>query len=317
MNEKVAKAIAAAESQMGAPYVYGAWGAKCTPTERRNRANSDKDHMEAIYKNCQVLNGSRASCDGCKYQGMNCYDCRGFSHWVFLQVGIDIAGAGATSQYNTESNWVLRGEIKDMPDVLCAVFKYSGGKMIHTGVHVGGGRIIHCSVGVQNGKTTDSGWTHFAIPFGLYYSEELANAGKLEVMPTVKNGSKGAAVSMLQTELAKLGYNPGTIDGVFGDKTAAALRAFQADHDLMVDAVCGTKTWAEIKKLGQRAEETEQGMETVEPVEPEEKQEEVQDSNQPVTRAEFEALKREVERLWYALGIACNSEGEQENELFE
>lgn len=38
----------------------------------------------------------------------------------------------------------------------------------------------------------------------------------------------------LQTLLSKLGYNPGTPDGLFGKKTAAAISAFQKDYGLPV-----------------------------------------------------------------------------------
>jgi hypothetical protein len=61
-----------------------------------------------------------------------------------------------------------KGTINEMPDVVCCVFKKSGNTMEHTGMHVGGGRIIHCSVNVQEGSTSDKGWTHYAIPAGLY-----------------------------------------------------------------------------------------------------------------------------------------------------
>jgi phosphoribosylformimino-5-aminoimidazole carboxamide ribotide isomerase len=54
-------------------------------------------------------------------------------------VGLDITGAGATSQYNTASNWTERGKIASMPDVVCCVFKDVNGTKEHTGMHIGGG----------------------------------------------------------------------------------------------------------------------------------------------------------------------------------
>ncbi len=105
--------------------------------------------------------------------------------------GLDIAGGGATSQYNTASNWVKRGTIEKMPDLPCCVFKQSGGKMQHTGYHIGGGRIIHCSAGVQEGKITDKGWTHYAVPVGLYTAEELAAAGVVTYIGDNPNESEG------------------------------------------------------------------------------------------------------------------------------
>lgn len=66
--------------------------------------------------------------------------------------------------------------------------------------------------------------------------------------PVLRNGSKGTDVVYLQTVLAKEGYNTGSIDGIFGKKTEAALRQFQNDKMLAVDGVCGRKTWALIEQ---------------------------------------------------------------------
>ncbi|MFZ9736824.1 MAG: peptidoglycan-binding domain-containing protein [Prochlorotrichaceae cyanobacterium] len=43
--------------------------------------------------------------------------------------------------------------------------------------------------------------------------------------------------AQLQRDLATLGYDPGPIDGIFGDRTAAALSSFQADVGLPVNGV--------------------------------------------------------------------------------
>jgi hypothetical protein len=56
-----------------------------------------------------------------------------------------------------------------------------------------------------------------------------------------------STVSAVQSELAKLGYYRGTIDGVAGDETQAALARYQQDHDL---SVTGTLTAATLQSLG-------------------------------------------------------------------
>jgi peptidoglycan hydrolase-like protein with peptidoglycan-binding domain len=70
--------------------------------------------------------------------------------------------------------------------------------------------------------------------------------------PTVKKGSKGSAVRLLQEILkgfADPKYDPGPIDGDFGPLTETAVKAFQTDftdwqgNPLAVDGVVGTKTW--------------------------------------------------------------------------
>ncbi|MCD8322930.1 MAG: peptidoglycan-binding protein [Oscillospiraceae bacterium] len=62
----------------------------------------------------------------------------------------------------------------------------------------------------------------------------------------IATGSSGSDVYTMQTYLLALGYHCGDkgADGSFGSATRAAVRAFQADHNLTVDGVCGPKTWA-------------------------------------------------------------------------
>lgn len=244
-----------AEDCLGWPYVYGERGNYDTPSLRRSRADSLESSMPkeaaVIRQKCQVLNGARDSCTGCKwYPGgskVRCFDCRGFTYWVLLQVGIKIMGAGATSQWNDSNNWKAKGEIKDMPSgQICCVFMHNSknGKMEHTGLHVGGGRIIHCSGEVKTGKSTDKGWTHFAVPVGI--EGDVPVPIPTTDKPTLRIGSSGEYVVECQTDLIKLGYDlaPYGADGKYGQKTANAVKQFQKDHGLEADGVCGPKTWA-------------------------------------------------------------------------
>lgn len=61
-------------------------------------------------------------------------------------------------------------------------------------------------------------------------------------MQNLKQGSSGSAVSALQQQLAAAGFNPGAIDGKFGPKTLAAVRAFQQSKGLKVDGIAGPLT---------------------------------------------------------------------------
>ena len=148
--------------------------------------------------------------------------------------------------WKNSANWEAKGVITEMPDVVCCVFTYveSTGKMDHIGIHVGGGKIIHCSVEVKTGKTSDRGWTHYAIPIGM------DGSGPVVVRPTIRRGSTGIYVTECQEDLIKLGYDLGSYgaDGKFGAKTEAAVRAFQAAHGLSVDGVVGPATWAALDK---------------------------------------------------------------------
>jgi peptidoglycan hydrolase-like protein with peptidoglycan-binding domain/GH25 family lysozyme M1 (1,4-beta-N-acetylmuramidase) len=64
--------------------------------------------------------------------------------------------------------------------------------------------------------------------------------------PTLKSGNSGSKVKALQQYLAKLGYSPGAIDGIFGSKTKQSVMAFQKTNSLTVDGIVGQETWLAI-----------------------------------------------------------------------
>ena len=59
---------------------------------------------------------------------------------------------------------------------------------------------------------------------------------------TIRHGDKGFQVEALQRQLVKLGYQVGGIDNNFGDRTRAAVLAFQVDNRLITDGVVGAAT---------------------------------------------------------------------------
>lgn len=244
-----------AELCLGWPYVWASNGQMCTPEWRRNRLPycPDKKYSDMIRDNCPVLSGSASSCAGCKWDGVRCFDCQGFVSWLFGCVGVPLYGGGATTQWNTASNWIARGEIASMPPgLVCAVYKMKEQKMSHAGMSMGddNGGVIHCSTIVKSGNvnTDRPAWTHWGIPKGLYSAEELKAAG-IEVreddnMPTLRRGNKGEAVEELQALLnAKFGFDL-EIDGDFGRATETAVKEFQKKNGLTADGVVGKKTWA-------------------------------------------------------------------------
>ncbi len=65
-----------------------------------------------------------------------------------------------------------------------------------------------------------------------------------------KYGSRGSEVTQIQQRLSQLGYAPGAADGIFGQKTLAAVKAFQRDRGLAVDGIVGPKTLAALGLSG-------------------------------------------------------------------
>ncbi len=67
--------------------------------------------------------------------------------------------------------------------------------------------------------------------------------------PMLRKGSGGADVKELQALLNERGASPAlTVDGSFGPLTEQAVEAFQAVRGLVVDGVCGPKTWAALER---------------------------------------------------------------------
>jgi peptidoglycan hydrolase-like protein with peptidoglycan-binding domain len=62
------------------------------------------------------------------------------------------------------------------------------------------------------------------------------------VLRALRLGSEGVLVRAWQSFLVGQDFDPGGLDGVFGDKTAAATRAFQHENGLTEDGVAGRQT---------------------------------------------------------------------------
>jgi len=70
-------------------------------------------------------------------------------------------------------------------------------------------------------------------------------AGSIQPFPLVRSGDRDHPVRTLQY-LLRAHNHPVTVDGIFGAKTDAAVRAFQMDNHLSVDGLVGPATWAEL-----------------------------------------------------------------------
>lgn len=66
---------------------------------------------------------------------------------------------------------------------------------------------------------------------------------------TLKYGSRGDRVKLLQKALNQLGYSAGSADGKFGSGTQRAVVAFQRANGLTADGLAGTKTLKKIEAL--------------------------------------------------------------------
>lgn len=253
IDQKKTKAeiiVGSAEAEIGWPYVWGAVGAKCMPEKRQYYAGRDvcpEGERKVIISGCQALNGSGKSCGGCVFYPNNMRtlidDCQGFVKQTAGRAGITFTGGGATSMWNGSTNWERKGTRDTLPEQLCCIFWQASDKktMSHIGWYIGGGWMIHCSGTVKKEKLSAK-VTHWAIPKGLNGSVPTTDK------PTLRRGSSGEYVTLLQTKLIQRGYDlqPYGADGKYGAKTENAVKAFQRDNGLTADGVCGKNTWSAI-----------------------------------------------------------------------
>lgn len=78
----------------------------------------------------------------------------------------------------------------------------------------------------------------------------LGPAGAPVSLPALRLGSQGDLVRAWQSFLLGQHFDPGGLDGVFGDKTTVATKAFQNREGLPVDGVAGRQTILRATQLG-------------------------------------------------------------------
>ena len=66
--------------------------------------------------------------------------------------------------------------------------------------------------------------------------------------PLIRQGSRGAYVCVAQDNLNTLGYRTGGLDGVFGQQTYNAVKAYQKSVGLAVDGIIGCNTWRSLQE---------------------------------------------------------------------
>ena len=83
----------------------------------------------------------------------------------------------------------------------------------------------------------------FLFAAALILASLLVPADEAEAA-VVKQGATGSLVRTIQTKLKNWGYYTGSVDGIFGSKTTAAVKYFQRRNGLVVDGIVGNATAA-------------------------------------------------------------------------
>lgn len=138
---------------------------------------------------------------------------------------------GATHSYHIYGRAVdipFKSSYKNLTsrDLMCSFFNTLGVKGI-----IRYGSFIHVDT-----RTS----TYHASNTGVHL-----NYGKVNIpfRSTLRVGSKGVDVGIVQYKLKMLGYNVGNADMSFGEQTKNAVIAFQRNNGLSQDGIVGVNTW--------------------------------------------------------------------------
>ena len=210
---------------------------------------------------------------GSKWIGHRVADCSGLFSWAFKQLaGYMYHGSNTMwNEYCSAKGELRNGKRTDGQELLpgTAVFTYnkSKGNRGHVGLYIGNGWVIEAQgtkAGVVRSRITMDKWVEWGelkgVDYGRAAQEPTSPAEPAQTpakdqtgaKPTLKRGSKGEYVTLLQTKLIKKGYDLGKwgADGDFGAQTEKAVREYQQDHDLAADGVVGPGTWASLDQQG-------------------------------------------------------------------
>lgn len=205
---------------------------------------------------------------GAKWIGHHVADCSGLFHWAF-----DVLGGYMYHGSNTmwDKYCAAQGELRNgqrtdgqtlKPGTAVFVYNSQKKRRSHVGLYIGNGHVIEASGtvnGVIMGKITNRKWNEWGELKGVEF--DIFDVGgvtvidtQTETRPTLRRGSKGEYVTLLQSMLVNRGYDVGTagIDGDFGKATQAAVVAFQRDNYLALDGIVGPNTWKALDSAAER-----------------------------------------------------------------
>lgn len=247
MPSKREAMTARALALVGCGYIYGATGWVCTP----GRLARQEKQYPAFAAQMKRYGG--------KWMGKPCYDCAQLTRDVAKRAGVALP-SGATSQWRAAGIWKEKDVIDTLPDEAgIFLFTMRDGRMTHTGVSIGNGEEVDArghAYGVVRRRISGTSYTHWArLAIDYDAPIEAENPASKPKKPTLRRGSRGENVRILQENLRQLGFLSGAADGIFGTNTNAAVRSFQKAQGLDVDGVVGAKTWAALDAAIPRKEE--------------------------------------------------------------
>lgn len=185
---------------------------------------------------------------GQRWVGKHVADCSGLFVWAFEQLGAAVShGSNTIFRAHCRQTGPLAGNVRLLPGM--AVFQNEGGRRTHIGLYVGDGVCIEAR-GTQSGVIVSpvNVWDEWGLLTQVDYAGMTAECCDITTPQTTGSGDQGELVRYIQRMLNEAGYAL-QADGVFGEKTEAAVRAVQTAHGLKADGIVGPLTWPVIRAL--------------------------------------------------------------------
>ena len=251
-------------------YIWGTAGSTWTQAKQEQKVKYMRTKYGVDWQNKAIAKGDnyyQCALYGSRWIGHTVSDCSGLFYYWFNKLGGYMYHGSDTMfrKYTTANGQLKSGKRSDGKTLKpgTAVFEYNKSKdnYSHVGLYVGNGTVIECANtkdGVKESKVSDKKWLYWGELKGVSFSNSATNEQNNSPadpapgssLPTLKKGSKGEYVTLLQTKLIQKGYSCGSygVDGDFGSATESAVKKFQKDNKLTVDGVVGQSTWAALEK---------------------------------------------------------------------
>lgn len=202
------------------------------------------------------------------------YDCSAAVIQAWELAGVPVKSSGATYTGNMRGVFLRCG----FEDVTAGIDLTSGtglqrGDVLlnvvhHTAMYCGGGQEVEASInengGTNGGQPGDQTGREFLMrPYRNYpWDCVLRYTSSTEDKPArpgptyeytvrlglLKEGMEDPQVRTVQQLLSAKGYGPGEADGIMGEATVGAVRAFQENSGLLADGEVGGDTWSKMLK---------------------------------------------------------------------
>ena len=221
----IGKALAYPKGTAKKTYTYGKGKATAAFTEAINKVYPKRSSWS---KQCQA----GASCD---------------------------VGAGTVIRYSGYDTTIPRGLAEQIPHLQkskiwtkTSLIKTSQMKAGDVGIYTGKTKGAHIWIGIGNGLIVEA--NHTAKYFLHVDTDNYTSSNKKVwgiyracVASSIRKGDKGTEVTKLQKFLNWAGFDCGTVDGIFGDKTEKAVKGFQTRVELTSDGIFGNQSLEKAK----------------------------------------------------------------------